>query len=83
MARPNASTKLEPAARREAHKAAQRAATVHRRIQERQRRHDEAVAKMAAQRDAAWREATDLGMSRTEAASIAGLHHSAVDRALS
>ena len=82
MARPNASSRLDPQTRRQAQAAAARAARIHQRIVKRRERHDEAMASLEAQRAAAWQEATNLGMSRTEAAKAAGLHHSAVDRAL-
>jgi len=82
MARPNASSRLDPPTRRRAQAAAAKAARIHARIQRRKERHDEAVARLEAERAAAWQEATELGMSRTEVAKAAGLHHSAVDRAL-
>lgn len=82
MARPNSLDRLDPPARRTALAAARRAARITERIQKRKERHDEAVAVLEAERAAAWREATAAGMSATEAAKVAGLHHSAVDRAL-
>lgn len=82
MARPNSLDRLDPAERKLALAAARRAARITARIQKRQERHAAALAALDRQRIDAWEEATGLGMSRTEAARVAGLHHSAVDRAL-
>lgn len=82
MARPNSLDRLDPETRRTALSAARRAARITDRMQKRNERHAAALAALEAQRIDAWSEATGLGMSRTEAAKVAGLHHSAVDRAL-
>lgn len=78
MARPNSLDRLDPPERRTALSAARRAATLTRRLAAQRER----LAELEAERTAAWREATAAGMSNTEAARYAGLHHSAVDRAL-
>jgi hypothetical protein len=82
MARPNSLDRLDPETRRDALKAARRASALTNRIRTARERHDARIAALEAQRADAWREATDAGMSATEAAKVAGLHHSAVDRAL-
>lgn len=78
MARPNSLDRLDPETRREALHAARRAAALTRRIGTARDR----VAALETERADAWRAATSAGMSATEAAKVAGLHHSAVDRAL-
>lgn len=82
MARPNSLDRLDPAEAKLALTAARRAARITDRIQKRQARHAAALAELEQQRIDAWAEAVALGMSKTEAAKVAGLHHSAVDRAL-
>ena len=82
MGRPIASSRLDPATKLAAHRAASRAARITGTIDRTEQRMRDRLADLEARRAEAWREATDLGMSRTEAAGVAGLHHSAVDRAL-
>lgn len=82
MARPFQSSRLDPATLKAANAAARRAATLTRRIARARDRSAERLAELEAERAEAWAEATGLGMSRTEAAAIADVHHSAVDRAL-
>lgn len=82
MARPNSLDRLDPAERKLALSAARKAARITERIRLRNERHAAALAALEQQRIEAWSEATALGMSKTEAAKVAGLHHSAVDRAL-
>ena len=83
MARPNSLDQLSPEKRRTTLTAARRAATLTRRIAAVRERHEARVATLESERAERWREATGAGMSATEAAKVAGLHHSAVDRALS
>jgi hypothetical protein len=82
MERHDSLDRLDPTERRTAIAAVRRAATLTRRLDRIHERHAERVARIEAERSERWREAVALGVSRREAAKAAGLHHSAVDRAL-
>jgi hypothetical protein len=78
MPRRPSSENLDEETRRTARAHARRAAALDRRA----RKAAERVAEIDEERDAEWIAATELGMSRTEVAIVAGVHHSTVDRAL-